>query len=50
MNSKKVYGRVIKVSSEDYERLHNLKFDLRKDTFGEVINELISEHYNLEVQ
>ena len=38
------YGKVIKISNEDYKELHELKFDLRKDTFGEVISELLREH------
>ena len=44
INHKNSYGKVIKVSNEDYEALHSLKFDLRLDTFDEVINELLKEH------
>ncbi len=35
------YGKVIKVSDETYNTLHELKFRLKKDTFGGVIEELI---------
>ena len=44
LNQKNSYGRVIKVSNEDYEELHNLKFELRKDTLGNVIKALLNEH------
>ena len=40
----KEYGRVIKIDKEDYETLHELKFDLRIDTYGEVVYYLIKEH------
>lgn len=30
--------------AEIYNTLHELKFRLKKDTFGEVIEELIREH------
>jgi predicted CopG family antitoxin len=42
------YGKVIKVSDEVYNTLHDLKFKLKKDTFGEVIEELI-KGYNEKV-
>ncbi|MDA8055452.1 MAG: hypothetical protein M0Z77_07375 [Thermoplasmatales archaeon] len=42
------YGKVIKVSEEIYNTLHELKFRLKKDTFGEVIEELIKEHHKQE--
>ena len=44
ISEKSQYGKVIKVSTQDYEELHSLKFDLRKDTFGEVISQLLSEY------
>ena len=47
-NQKSSYGKVIKVSDEDYEELHNLKFELRKDTFGDVIKALLNEHHHLQ--
>ncbi|MHB1439974.1 MAG: hypothetical protein ACYCSO_05270 [Cuniculiplasma sp.] len=50
INRKNSYGKVIKVSNEDYEALHNLKFDLRVDTFDEVIEELLKEHSKQEVE
>ena len=37
-------GKVVKISTEDYESLHELKFDLRIDTYGDVIHHLIIEH------
>ena len=37
-------GKVIKISTKDYESLHELKFDLRVDTYGEIIHYLIKEH------
>ena len=40
----KQYGKVIKINTEDYETLHELKFDLRIDTYAEVIGYLIREH------
>ena len=36
-------GKVIKISTEDYESLHELKFDLRVDTYGEVVHYLIKK-------
>ena len=47
-NQKDSYGKVIKVSNEDYKKLHDLKFDLRKDTFSEVISELLREHRQMQ--
>ncbi|MHB8360181.1 MAG: hypothetical protein ACYDDC_00030 [Thermoplasmataceae archaeon] len=44
INQKVSYGKVIKVSTEDYNELHDLKFELREDTFGDVIKVLIKEH------
>ena len=37
-------GKVIKITGRSYDRLHDLKFELRVDTFDEVINELLNEH------
>lgn len=44
VNGTQAYGKVIKVSEKTYDTLHGLKFGLKKDTFGEVIEELIEEH------
>ncbi len=38
------YGKVIKVSNETYDRLHELKFVFKVDTFGEVINKLLEQN------
>ena len=40
----KEYGKVRKINIGDYETLHELKFDLRIDTYAEVIHYLIKEH------
>lgn len=39
-----ISGKVIKISEGRYNALHNLKFDLRLDTFDEVVGALLEEH------
>ena len=37
-------GKVIKITERNYDKLHDLKFELRVDTFDQVVNSLIEEH------
>jgi hypothetical protein len=37
-------GKVIKITERSYDKLHELKFELRVDTFDEVVSKLLSEH------
>ena len=38
------HGKVIKITESSYDKLHELKFELRVDTFDQVVNSLIKEH------
>lgn len=40
----KYRGKVIKITEESYDKLHELKFELKVDTFDRVVNSLIEEH------